>query len=99
MSSIRMRSRMAAISRSGMRPATGSVYARASRRLRGFEALQPALGERRDLVDDHPHPGTVVDGGVERGHEDGVEGGGSAGQQPVGDAVHAIALAGLQVEV
>ena len=32
------------------------IQSRAPQRLRGFEALQPALGERRDLVEDHPQP-------------------------------------------
>ncbi len=31
-------------------------------RLRGFEPLQPALGVRRDLVEDHPQPRAVVGG-------------------------------------
>ena len=51
-------------------------------RLRRFEPLQPPLGERRDLVDDHPQPGAVVGGGVERGHEDRVERGRCPGEQP-----------------
>ena len=71
-------SRMAAISRSGMRPAIGHQS-----RARVREPLQPAFGERRDLVEDHPQPPAVVAGGVERGHEDRVERGRRTGQQPV----------------
>ena len=64
-----------------------TVYARS-------QTLQPALGEGRDLVEDHPQPGPVVGGGVEVGDEDRVERGGRPGQQELGDPVDAYRAAG-----
>src|SRR3954466_14318796 len=103
---MRVLSRMAAMSRSGIRPprvasplpatpATGTVYARSD----CLDALHSSFGVGRDLVEDHPQPGAIVGRGVELGDEDRVEGGRRPGQQEFGDPVNAYALLRLQFEV